>query len=307
MNNNIKILLFSIILLAILVSTFALIFSFKSEEKSNKITIITTLFPTYDFAKNIAGDKANIKLLISPGTDSHSYELSISDIAEISNSTLFAYTGSDLEPWTETIVSSLSNKINILNVANNVNIYDNLDQDEDLKYDPHIWMSIKNAKIMCENIYNALCDIDKNNIEIYSKNYENYIAKLNDLENKYENINKLSSNQKLVFASPFSYQYLIKDYNLEYISAYGSCTEETDPSVADMKKIIDYLNSNQKKYILCDKLFSKSTAQTIAKETQATILDFNSIHNLSKEDLQNSKGYVELMNENLNNILTIIN
>ena len=307
MTKNIKILLLSLVTITIIISLLVVfLYKDKNESSKDKITIITTLFPTYDFSKNIAGDLADIKLLISPGTDSHSYEPSINDIATISKSSLFVYTGEDLEPWTFNITSSLKDKITSVNVSESINLYENLDEDEDLKYDPHIWMSVKNAKIMCENIYNALCLVDEKNKDTYTENYNTYISRLNILEEKYNEIKNNDSNKKLVFASPFSYLYLIKEYNLDYISAYGFCSEVSEPSVSDMKKIIDYLNTNESKYILCDKLFSKNTATAISNETNSTILDFNSIHNISKDDLDSSIGYIELMEENLNSIKTIL-
>ena len=181
------------IFILIIIMTIAISIYRKNDTSSNntdngRIQIIATLFPEYDFAKQIVGDKADVKLLLSSGVESHNYEPTAKDMIEILNSNLFLYTGTDLEPWTADIVETLSQtNSKIINVAENITlikleefeekfinseILDDEDEhhhDEEI-YDEHIWMSPQNAIIMIDNILDAICEQDPENAEYYKKN-----------------------------------------------------------------------------------------------------------------------------------------
>ena len=315
MNKNIKILLLSIVIICfILIATF-LAFNNNNNNNNNdsdinneeKITIVTTLFPTYDFARSIAGNLADVNLVIKPGTESHSYEPSILDIASITSSDLFIYTGTQLEPWTASLLSATEDSSNFVDASLGIILLENNDKDEDLAYDPHIWMSLKNAEIMAENIYNALCDLDSENIITYTQNYELLLDGLNNLDEQYSKLYSDYTLKTLAFACPFSFIYLTEEYNLRYISAYEFCSEHSEPSIYDVKKVIDFIKDNDIKIVLYDKLSTTKTAETISSETGAKMLNFNSIHNISKEDLESGYTYIDFMTENLNTIKEALN
>ena len=301
MKKNIILLIISLVILILITFVICINIPKKTTEKDNRITIVTTLFPSYDFASKIAGEKANVSLIVPPGVETHSYEYSASDIIKIADADLFIYTGESLEGWTRKLKSSLSSTSNFVDITYNMTLIKNLDDDDDdLVYDPHIWMSIKNAKIMCENIYNALVSKDKDNTEYYKQNYESLLSKLDELDQKFMTIN---ANSKVIFASPFSYIYMTNEYSIDYISAYDYCHESAEPTINRIKEIIDYIKENNVKYILCDKMYNNKTANTIVSETGVQILNFNSIHNTSKDDFENNTSYMDLMNENYNSIL----
>ena len=228
----------------------------KSEKKQddNKIQIVATLFPQYDFAKKIGGDKINVSLLLTPGTETHTYEPTPQDIIRINDSDLFIYTGKYMEPWADRIISGVDSDTKILDASNNINLIKSEDDDEDEEeheheheehhhheFDPHIWLNPQNAIVMVKNITDELCSIDRDNEEYYKANSEKLIKEINSLDLDIENTIKSSDKNKIAFGGTFAYSYFVNRYNLEYVTAYDSCGESAEPSVARVKEVIDWI------------------------------------------------------------------
>lgn len=289
----------------------------KPKESEEKIKIVATLFPQYDFARQIGGDKVEVTLLLTPGTETHTYEPTPQDIINVNNSDLFIYTGKNMEPWSDTIASSIDSDTIILDSSKNIklmkqeheeNEHEEHEEHESHKhsYDPHIWLNPQNAIGMVENITQELCNIDPQNSEYYKSNSKKYIDELNKLDLEIESSIKSTNNNKIAFGGTFAYSYFIERYNLEYISAYDSCGEDTEPSVSNVKKVIDYMKENKISVIFYQELSSGKIADTIAKETGAQKLVFHTVHNASQEELSNGETYISLMRKNLENLKTAL-
>ena len=288
-----------------------------NKKDNSKVQIVATLFPQYDFARQIGGDKVNVSLLLTPGTETHTYEPTPQDIIAINDADLFIYTGKYMEPWSERIISGVDSDTRVLDASQNINMIKSEDDDEDEEeeeheheheehhhheYDPHIWLDPKNAIVMVKNITEELCMIDKENEEYYRANSEKLIAEINDLDKDIDDTIKNSSKNKIAFGGTFAYAYFVNRYNLEYVTAYHSCGESAEPSVAKVKEVIDYMKKNNIKVVFYQEASAGRIADSIAAETGAKKLVFHTIHNATQEEINNGETYISLMRKNLDNL-----
>lgn len=288
----------------------------KKEKNSGKIEIVATLFPQYDFAKQIGGDKVNVSLLLTPGTETHTYEPTPQDIIRINDSNLFIYTGKYMEPWSDRIISGVDSNTTILDVSKNISLLKSEDDDDEdehedehhheeehhHEYDPHIWLDPQNAIVMINNIADELCSIDSQNSEYYKENAEKLISQVRELDSDIEKTIAESNKKKIAFGGTFAYSYFVNRYKLEYVTAYHSCGESAEPSVAKVKEVIDYMKSNDIKVIFYQEASTGKIADSIAAETGAEKLVFHTIHNATQQEIDNGETYISLMRKNLENL-----
>lgn len=280
----------------------------ENSESGKKLKIVATLFPQYDFARQIAGDKADVILLLPPGTDSHSFEPTASNIIDINKSDLFIYTGKYMEIWAERIIESLeSDDVTILDVSKGITLVKNEEEENDLvghyhEYDPHIWTSPVMAKTMAENIGTTLCYLDPENADYYKARTEKYLNELESLNLEIKTIVEDGKRNKIYFGERFALYYFAKEYGLDYMSAYDNCSSETEPSVHDMALIIDEVKENNIPVIYYQELSDPKVSRAISEATGAKMLLFHSCHNLTKEDFDNGVTYVDLMKQNAINL-----
>jgi zinc transport system substrate-binding protein len=309
MKKIITILLILILIVAgiILIATNS---SNRTKNESGKPQIIVTLFPEYDFVKQIAGDKVDVSILLPPGTEVHTYEPTPQDRMNIEDADMFVYTGENMEPWAETIINSISANVYILDVSNNIELIELEDHHDHAGHseeaDPHIWLDPINAVIMCNNITEALCSIDAENADYYRTNRDKYVQELKRLDNDIQTVIMESTKKRVAFGGEFAYAYFVKRYNLSYISAYDACGEGAEPSVSKIKDVIDYINEYELPVIFYQELSQGNIAKTIAGETNAKALIFNTCHNVTKEEMNNGVTYIQLMRQNLENLKTAL-
>ncbi len=303
----------------------------KDEQVNKKIMVVTTLFPQYDFARQISGDKAEIVLLLPPGAESHSFEPTPSDIISINKADIFIYTGKYMEPWAERIIQSIdSSTVNVLDVSSGIALvkeeHDH-DHDEDEhhdgepdegeheheeevhggdghnhEYDPHIWTSPVIAIKMVDNIASSLCYADPENASFYKANAESYKSKLELLNDEFSEIVASGMRNKIYFGGRFALHYFTEEYGLEYESAYDNCSSETEPSARDMADIIDEIKENNIPVIYYEELTDPKVSRSISEDTGAEMLLFHSCHNLSKKDFDSGVTYLDLMKQNAENL-----
>jgi len=174
---------------------------------SDKLQIVATLFPQYDFAREIAGDKAEVMLLAPAGADGHTYEPTPAEIIKITESDVFIYTGKHMEAWAEKIIDSVySEKLKIVDASENVELKME-DPDHETTFDPHIWTDPNNAKIMVNNITKALCDVDINNADYYSTRAEEYKLRLDELDKAFKQTVKEAKTNRMIFGDSFAFLY----------------------------------------------------------------------------------------------------
>ncbi len=268
----------------------------------DKLSIVTTIFPYYDFVRTIAGDRADIRLLLSPGSEPHSYEPSPSDIVAIENCDIFIYNGGESDEWVESVLSSLDNKdIQILSMMDFVTpLYEqtpfHTTGDE---YDEHIWTSIRNSEQLVTTITDEIIVADSKNSDYYKNNEKDYIEKLKNLDNEFKETVSNAKRNSIVFGDRFPFLYFVTDYNLSYECAFPGCSSETEPSIATVSRLIDFVRDNNIPVVFYLEFSSGNIAKIISEDSDAKIMQFSSCHNVTKQEFENGATYVSLMEQNL--------
>lgn len=286
----------------------------RESSENSEITIIATLFPQYDFASKIGGDKVEVKLLLPSGAESHEYEPTAQDYMNVNKADMFVYTGEEMEPWAEKIISSIDKDIKIVNVSDTIEL---LNEQEDEEHeeerhhehgsDPHIWLDPRNACIMIDNITNSLIEIDTENMDYYLENAKEYKRQILEIDGQLEDVAKNSDRNKMAFGGTFSYAYFVHRYDLEYISAYDSCVEMADPSTKKIKEVIEYVDDNNIPVIFYPELSNGKVAKMLSEETNAKMLVLSSIHNVTDDEIKMGVSYLSLMKQNLENLKIALN
>ncbi|MBE7022663.1 MAG: zinc ABC transporter substrate-binding protein [Ruminococcaceae bacterium] len=269
--------------------------------QSDKLQIVTTLFPQYDFARQIAGDLADVHLLLPPGAESHSYEPTPQDVIAINNADLFIYTGELMEAWVSPLLESLEGDPMVLDLSEGLDVLvSHAEHNHDA--DPHIFTSPRRALQLAQRIQDALCQIDPENASTYLDRGLNYRTQLKELDDRLQQIADNAKRKKLVFGGRFAFLYLVEEYGLSYAAAYDSCSSESEPSAADIAAIIEIVRAEQIPVVYYEELADPRTARLIAEETGAKLLLLHSCHNISKDELARGETYVSLMQTNFAHI-----
>lgn len=297
----------------------------KSESKndSGKVSVVTTIFPYYDFTRSIAGDKADIKLLLSPGSEPHSYEPSPSDIVAIENCDIFIYNGGESDEWVESVLDSIENKnMKVMRMMDYVDLLyeQSVDHDEHEhedgdehehehgeEYDEHIWTSVKNAEKLTNAIYDELCVSDSANKAAYSSNRDSYLSKLQALDSEISDIVSNAKRNTVVFGDRFPFLYFVTDYSLEYECAFPGCSSETEPSISTVTHMIDFTRENKIPVVFYLEFSNGKVAKLISEDTGAKTMRFSSCHNVTKDEFADGATYISLMEQNANALKEALN
>lgn len=279
------------------------------ENNEEKLSIVCTLFPQYDFTRQLVGDKADITLLLTPGTDSHSYDPSPVDMVKINESDLFIYTGELMESWAAGVVDSLSESVHVLSLPEGgmlesvTEIYSShAEETHDHSVDPHIWTSPVNAMLIVEEICAKLCEIDPENASFYKTNEETYLEKLSALDTELREITDAAEDKTIVMCDRFAMLYFCEEYNLDYIAAFDACTSNTEPSPAVIVEITKTVEEKNIPAVFCAELSNRKVAEAVSAQTGAQVLELHSCHNLSAEDFNAGETYLSLMYRNADNL-----
>jgi zinc transport system substrate-binding protein len=290
--------------------------------EQNKIKVVTTLFPLYDFATNICHDKAEVSLLLPPGVEAHAYEPKPADMSKIQNADIFIYTGAAMEPWVEKLLQGIdTRRINIIDASRGITLisglhrHDNIEKtgfnhDHESRHphehqggpDPHIWLDFSNAGKMVDTIAKGFMDKDPQNQIIYSGNAEAYKRKLEDLDKKYRDSLSSCKSRIIIHAGHFAFGYLTKRYNIEYITAYKGFTPDAEPTPKSLIELMKTLKKYSVKTIYYEELIIPRVADTISKEVGGNMLMLHGAHNISKAEMDQGVSFLSLMEKNLENL-----
>lgn len=285
-----------------------------SSSDSGKLKIISTVFPPYDLARQIAGDNAEISILLPLGSEIHNYEPSAKDMIAIRNCDIFLYIGGENEQWAEKLINS--NDTENVTAVKLIDYVPALSEDEDEhdhdhdhehETDEHIWTSPKNAQLMLSAVYDAICKVDPSDKQTYTKNKDAYAKQLSDLDNAYRSAVENAKNKTIVLADKFPFRYLAHEYGLEFSAAFAACSDESEPGVSTMIKLTKTIKENNIPAVYYLEFSSTKIADTLCDETGATKLMLHSCHNVSKQDIENNVSYVDLMKQNLENLKLTLN
>lgn len=270
-----------------------------------KLQIVCTSFPAYDFAREIAEDRAELTLLIKPGSEVHSYEPTPKDMIRIQESDLFICNGGESEQWAKTLITPELNTIYMMGCVDTVEesadgIYNAEDGEPEL--DEHVWTSPLNAIKISEEICNALCKLDTDNAEAYKTNFAAYKAQLMALDREFRQVIKNSGKHTLVFADRFPMRYFALEYGLDCYAAFPGCSSETEPSAKTVAYLIDRVREDKIPAVLYMEFSNQKMADVICEDTGCKKLPFYSAHSVSAEQFEQGVSYLDLMRINLNSL-----
>lgn len=284
---------------------------------TEKINIVCTLFPYYDWVRSIVGENENINitLLLDSGTDLHSYQPTATDIITISSADLFIYTGGASDSWVKDVLKTSKNESTVV-----LELITNLTEEElycveaigeeehhheegeehHHTHDEHIWLSLRNAMKLSEIIKNILQDIDEANKDTYQSNFIKFRSALEELDNSYKNTFADCSKNTLVFADRFPFIYLTKDYSLNYHAAFSGCSAESEASFETVTRLAQEIDKLELSYIVITETADGSVANTVknaTKDKNQEILTLNALQSVTVDKL--SLSYLTVMEENL--------
>lgn len=285
----------------------------ENKESDGKLNIVCTLFPQYDFTRQLVGDKAEVTLLLTPGTDSHSYDPSPVDMVKINECDLFVYTGELMESWAADVVGSLAESVEVLSLSEGIGLKpitdsysSHAEEDHDHSVDPHIWTSPVNAMLIVQEICDKLCEIDSENAEFYKDNEKAYLSKLEALDKAIREAVDGAENKTIVMCDRFAMLYFCEEYGLDYIAAYDACTSNTEPSPAVIVEITKTVKEKDIPAVFCAELSNRKVADAVSAQTGAQVLELHSCHNLSADDFNSGESYLSLMYKNATNLKTAL-
>lgn len=274
------------------------------ERSTGKISVVTTIFPYYDFARSVSKGTCDVDMLLKPGSDVHSFEPTPSDILKIRNADLFIYNGGESDEWVDSILESLgdTDKPVVMKMTDYVKPLTEMDADHHAEdeEDEHIWTSLDNAKTLVSKISDEVSKLDSKNKSIYYRNGLDYIEKISKVQSEIENTVNSSESKKIVVGDRFPLLYFATEFSLDWECAFPGCSTETEPSLDRLSKLTDTIEKDKIKTILKLEMSENKVADTLADETNTKVRTFYSAESVSKEEFANNVTYVDLMERNNN-------
>lgn len=291
---------------------------FRKREVSKKRVIYATFFPVYDLVKSIAGDKFDVRMIIKDNQEPHDFELKANDMTKIVKADLIVYNGASMESFIDDLKSISKDDNKYLDLSQGLTLLkgkDESDDDHDDDYEeehkhhhdvnPHTWLSVKNAIIEADTIYNKLVSIDSKNASYYKKNFDKLTNELKELDKEFESkLSSVKSSEKYFVVSHAAFNYLAKDYNLKQVAVTGISPED-EPTAKQLKEIADFTKKHNIKTIFFEGKATPKVAETLAKNTGARTSTLYTMESLTKEE--SKKGYVGLMKYNLEKLVESFN
>ena len=277
-------------------------------ENIDGISVVCTSFAPYDLAREIAGEDVSIKMLLSPGADSHSYDPTPKDILAVNKCDVFIYVGGESDVWVDDILSSVDNPdMKIVRLIDcTEELYheehkEGMDHDHETEdeYDEHVWTNPRNASLICEKIAEALCEVDAENADKYNENLVSYKGELTELDEAFKKVVAEGNRKTLVFGDRFPLIYFVKAYGLDYYAAFPGCAADTEPSGATVAFLINKVKEDNIPVVFHIELSTGKIADTICEATGASKMQFNACHNITKADLEAGVSYLDLMWDNV--------
>lgn len=300
--------------------------------QTDKLSIVTTIFPEYDWVREILGEKADnaeITMLLDNGVDLHSYQPTADDIIKISDCDLFIYVGGESDEWVEDALRNAANRnmkvINLLEVLGDsvkteeivegmqeeehehedVEEHEHEDAEEhehEEEADEHVWLSLKNAKMLVRVISKALQELDPDSKDIYAANADAYVKKLSALDAEYQAAVDAASNKTILFGDRFPFRYLVDDYGLRYYAAFVGCSAETEAGFETISLLAKRVDEWKLPCVLTIEGAQHKIAETVVRNTTAKnqrVLTMDSMQSTTTQDVKNGTTYLSVMEKNL--------
>ena len=301
-------------------------------QDDGRISVVTTIFPQYDFVRQIAGDSVDLKMLLKPGEETHSYEPTPQDIIAIQNSDIFIYVGGENDAWVEDILDSMPDAgmrtlklIDCVDTVEEEHVEGMQEQPghshEEEEYhgdeteeahsvheiDEHVWTSPVNASAIVDEIKELLAQTDPENRQRYEENAEAYEAELAALDAAFREVVDNAGRRLVIFGDRFPFRYFADEYGLDYYAAFPGCASDTEPSAAVMAFLINKVAEEKVPAVLKMELSNENIANAIAEATKTEVRTFYSCHNLTAEEFENGETYLSMMQKNVETLKEVLN
>ncbi len=270
--------------------------------KKDEISCVATVFPAYDFARAVAGDDADVQMLLPPGTEIHTYEPSPQDITAIQNADIFIYTGGESDFWVQKVLSSVqTDNMQIIKMMENAELLceegeNGHNHEHEHEYDEHVWTSPENAKKIITAVADAFGDVDAVNSKNYQERAKTYCDEIEKLAKETKAV--AEKVKKLVVADRFPLKYFCEYYSLDYLAAFSACDLLAD---ADAQTVAELINTVRKEKISAVYYIENGSgylADTVCSETGAKKIKINSLHTISRDDFLSGITYLDVMKYN---------
>ena len=290
---------------------------------SDKIKVVTTIFPEYDWAKQVVGDDSenvDLTLLLDNGTDLHSYQPTTEDMLKISEADLFIYVGGESDTWVDDALKNATNKdMKVINLMETLGddikeeeVVEGMEAEEEeeeegeghdeVEYDEHVWLSLENAETIVNEIAKNLAEVDKENAEKYENNAETYNEKLDTLAEEYKSAAQASQIKTVLFGDRFPFRYLTDELGLKYYAAFVGCSAETEASFETITFLANKVDELSLPAVLTIENSDQKIAKTIVENTKGKnqkILTLDSMQSVKRADIDEGKTYLSIMESNL--------
>ena len=295
----------------------------KEDAGEEKIKIVTTIFPEYDWVRNIVGaenETIEVDLLVDSGADLHSFQPTAEDILKISTCDLFVYVGGESDEWVNDVLRDAMNQdmkvINLLeslgDSAKQEEVIEGMQEDEheheeehdheEGEYDEHVWLSLRNASKLVKVISEAIVSIDPDNKNTYEENTAAYLEKVKALDKEYQEVTEKAEVKTLLFADRFPFRYMVDDYGLNYYAAFVGCSAETEASFETMSFLTNKVDELGLSSIMTIESSDQKIAKTVkenSKTKDQQILAMDSMQSVTAKDVADGTTYLSIMEENL--------
>lgn len=275
-------------------------------ETESGLNIVASLFPQYDFARQIVGDKGDVTLILPPGIEPHSFEPTPQDMVRLFASDVFLYTGEVMEPWAARLTQDYTGMM--VDLSQNIELHETNDLDHDHEesdshdddaLDPHFWTDPLYAVIMVESIRDAMVLADSDNSEYYEENAQLLIDDLLELHGRIEEVVEHSESDTIISGGHFAFGYFIERYHLHHMSPYEGFSPDAEPTPRKLAELIEVVKDTKAAAIFYEELVDPKVAKVISEEAGVEMLLLHGSHNVTKEELESGKTYLDFMYENL--------
>ncbi|SKB48156.1 zinc transport system substrate-binding protein [Lachnospiraceae bacterium] len=285
----------------------------ETADASDRLSIVVTNFPEYDFARQIAGDKADVTMLLKPGAESHTYDPTPEDIITIQNSDMFVYVGGDSDEWVDDVLASMDqSNMNVFRLMDAVDtveeeLVEGMEEEEEEdegegeepELDEHVWTSPANAMTIVRKMADTIETLDPENKDAYEENTNGYIAQISDLDKAFHEVIDNAARREIIVGDRFPFRYFCDEYGLTYYAAFPGCSTDTQASAKTVAFLIDKVKNDQIPVVFHIELSNEEMCSSIAEATGAKSELLNAVHNVSDEDFKAGVTYVSLMQHNV--------
>ncbi len=288
-----------------------------SVQNDGRVTVVATNFALYDFARAVCGDTCDVRMLLSPGTESHDFEATLADIALLAETDVFVYVGGESEEWVpeilETAGATAVTQVRAIDLVETYLVEEveghsaDDGHDHTREIDEHVWTSIPNAVKILDAVKDAVLAEDATLTEALEENRSSYVARLDEIDTDIRETVREAKRTHIVFADRFPFRYFAEEYGLTYAAAFSGCSSAVEPSLSTVNRLIEDVTETGTPAVFAIEFSDRTTADAVARETGCNVLEFHSAHNVSKADFDAGVTYADIMRRNAENLQLALN